>query len=128
MNKKSFFLGVLTGIVLTFAVLFVIALVNRNSVANDPIQYLEQPESYENKSVTSFKVFQVLGNAALANEISNKEYKWYHGNTVMILGEDFYSDQVVTIKSPQRVGTYSYTNNGGMPMTVPVIEGNSSTK
>lgn len=128
MNKKSFFLGVLTGIVLTFAVLFVIALVNRNSVANDPIQYLEQPVSYENKSVTSFKVFQVLGNAALANEISNKEYKWYHGNTVMILGEDFYSDQVVTIKNPQRVGTYSYTNNGGMPMTVPVIEGNSSSK
>ena len=128
MNKKSFFLGVVTGIVLTFAVLFVIALVNRNSGETDQIQYLEQPVSYENKSVTSFKVFQVLGNAALANEISNKEYKWYHGNTVMILGENFYSDQVVTIKNPQRVGTYSYTNNGGMPMTVPVIEGNSSSK
>ena len=128
MNKKSFFLGILTGAILTFAVLFVIALVNRNSEAADLIQYLEQPVSYENKSVTSFKVFQVLGNAALANEISNKEYKWYHGNTVMILGENFYSDQVVTIKNPQRVGTYSYMNNGGMPMTVPVIEGNSSSK
>ena len=128
MNKKSFFWGLVTGIVLTFAVLFVIALVNRNSEATDPIQYLEQPVSYENKSVTSFKVFQVLGNAALANEISNKEYKWYYGNTVMILGENFYSDQVVTIKNPQRVGTYSYTNNGGMPMTVPVIKGNSSSK
>ena len=128
MNKKSFFFGVVTGIVLTFAVLFVIALVNRNSGETDQIQYLEQPVSYENKSVTSFKVFQVLGNAALANEISNKEYKWYYGNTVMILGENFYSDQVVTIKNPQRVGTYSYTNNGGMPMTVPVIEGNSSSK
>ena len=125
MNKKSFFLGILTGTILTFAVLFVIALVNRNSEAADLIQYLEQPVSYENKSVTSFKVFQVLGNAALANEISNKEYKWYHGNTVMILGENFYSDQVVTIKNPHRVGTYSYTNNGGMPMTVPVINGDS---
>ena len=125
MNKKSFFLGILTGAILTFAVLFVIALVNRNSEAADLIQYLEQPVSYENKSVTSFKVFQVLGNAALANEISNKEYKWYHGNTVLILGENFYSDQVVTIKNPQRVGTYSYTNNGGMPMTVPVINGDS---
>lgn len=125
MNKKSFFLGILTGAILTFAVLFVIALVNRNSEAADLIQYLEQPVSYENKSVTSFKVFQVLGNAALANEISNKEYKWYHGNTVMILGENFYSDQVVTIKNPQRVGTYSYTNNGGMPMAVPVINGDS---
>ncbi len=128
MNKKSFFLGLVTGVILTFCVLFVIALVNRNSEETDQIQYLEQSVSYENKKVTSFKVFQVLGNAALANEISNKEYKWYHGNTVMILGENFYSDQVVTIKNPQRVGTYSYTNNGGMPMTVPVLELPSSTK
>ena len=130
MNKKSFFLGILTGIVLTFAVLFVIALVNRNSVATDPIQYLEQPVSYEDKAKTSFKVFQVLGNAALATEESDRigGDVVYLGNTVMILGDNFYSDQVVTIKNPQRVGTYSYTNNGGMPMTVPVIEGNSSTK
>ena len=128
MNKKSFFLGVVAGIILTFAGLFVFALVYQNSSNNDSVQYLEKPVSYEDKRETSFKVFQVLGNAALANEISNKEYKWYHGNTVMILGENFYSDQVVTIKNPKRVGTYSYTNNGGMPMTVPVIEGNSSSK
>ena len=119
MNKKSFFWGVLTGVVLTFVGLFVIGLVNQNS----EIQYLEKPVSYENKKETSFKVFQVLGNAALASEISNKEYKWYNGNTVVLLGENFYSDQVVTVRNPQRVGTYSYTNKGGMPMTVPVIEG-----
>ena len=123
MNKKSFFLGVITGIVLTFVGLFVIGLVNQNSEDNDSIQYLEKPVSYENKKETSFKVFQVLGNAALASEISNKKYKWYNGNTVVLLGENFYSDQVVTVRNPQRVGTYSYTNKGGMPMTVPVIEG-----
>lgn len=123
MNKKSFFLGVVTGIVLTLAALFALALVNRNSEGSDPVQYLEKPVSYEDKTETSFKVFQVLGSAALASEISNKEYKWYNGNTVVILGENFYSDQVVTVKNPQRVGTYSYTNKGGMPMTVPVIEG-----
>ena len=123
MNKKSFFLGVKTGIVLTFVGLFVIGLVIQNSEDKDPIQYLEKPVSYENKKETSFKVFQVLGNAALASEISNKEYKWYNGNTVVLLGENFYSDQVVTVRNPQRVGTYSYTNKGGMPMTVPVIEG-----
>lgn len=95
---------------------------NQNS-ANDPIQYLEKPVSYENKKETSFKVFQVLDNAALASEISNKEYKWYDGNTVVVLGENFYSDQIVNVKNPQRVGTYSYTNKGGMPMTVPVIDG-----
>ena len=57
------------------------------------------------------------------NEISNKEYKWYNGNTAIILGENYYSDQVVNVKNPQRAGTYSYTNKGSMPMTVPVIDG-----
>ncbi len=123
MNKKSFFLGVITGIVLTFVGVLVIGLVNQNSEDNDPVQYLEKPVSYENKKETSFKVFQVLDNAALAIEISNKALMWYDGNTVVLLGEDFYSDQVVTVKNPQRVGTYSYTNRGGMPMTVPVIKG-----
>lgn len=111
------------GIALTFVGLFVVGLANQNSADNDPVQYLEQPVSYENKKETSFKVFQVLGYAALAREISDKEYKSFYGNTVVLLGENFYSDQVVNVMNPQRVGTYSYTNNGGMPMTVPVING-----
>lgn len=123
MNKKSFFWGVLTGIVLSFVGLIIFGLVYQKSADNDPIQYLEQPVSYENKTQTSFKVFQVLGNAALANEISDKQYKMYLGNTVLILGKNFYNDQVVNIKNPMRVGSYSYTNKGGMPMTVPVIDG-----
>lgn len=125
MNKKSFFLGVVTGIVLTFAGLFVIGLINQNSADNDPVQYLEQPVSYENKKETSFKVLQVLGNAALATEASDKvgSLIMYYGNTVLVLGENFYSDQIVTVKNPQRVGTYSYTTNGGIPKTVPVIDG-----
>jgi len=122
MNKKSFFLGVVLGSILTIAVLFVIGLINMNS-SDDNLQYLKNPVSYENKIETSFKVFQVLGNAALASEISDKKYELFYGNTVMLLGENFYSDQIITIKNPRRVGTYSYTNNGGMPMTIPVIKG-----
>ena len=125
MNKKSFFLGVVTGIVLTFAGLFVIGLINQNSADNDPVQYLEQPVSYENKKETSFKVLQVLGNAALATEASDKvgSLIMYYGNTVLVLGENFYSDEIVKVKNLQRVGTYSYTTNGGIPKTVPVIDG-----
>ena len=123
MNKKSFFLGILTGVVLTFICLFVIALVNQHSNGTIQIEYLEKPMSYENKQETSFKVLQVLGNAALANERSDMYTDSYYGKTVVILGKDFYSDQVVKINKPQRVGTYNYTNNGGMPMTVPVIQG-----
>ena len=124
MNKKSFFLGVLTGIALTFVGSFVIVSVNQKS-EDSAIQYLENPVSYENKKETSFRVFQVLGNKALATEASNKggRDELYLGNTVLLLGENFYNDQVVNVKNPQRVGTYNYTNNGGIPMTLPVIEG-----
>ena len=122
MNKKSFFLGVVTGIVLTFATLFVIGKVI-NSADNSTIQRLEKPVSYENKKETSFKVFQVLDDAALAREISDEGLKWYTGNTVVILGKNYYTDQVVTVKYPQRVGTYSYTTQGGISMTVPIIDG-----
>lgn len=123
MNKKSFFIGMLSGVVLTIVVLVVIAFV-KGASEGDAVQHLEKPVSYENKKITSFKVFQVLGeDAALAKEISDKELDMYLGNTVVLVGKDFYSDQVITIKNPKRTGTYSYTNNGGMPMTVPIIEG-----
>ena len=124
MNKTFFFIGMLSGIVLTIVALFVIGFVRQKNNEDDAIQRLEKPVSYENKKKTSFKVFQVIGeDAALAKEISDKELDMYLGNTVVLIGKDFYSDQVVTMKNPQRTGTYSYTNNGGMPMTVPIIEG-----
>ena len=124
MSKKSFFLGVVTGVVLTFVVLIVIGLVIQKSDANFPAQYLEKPVSYENKKETSFRVFQVLGNAALATEISaDGVIQLFTGNTVVLLGRDYYNNQVITVKNPQRIGTYSYTNKNDMSMTVPVIEG-----
>lgn len=124
MDKKSFIWGILTGIVLTFVLIIIVGtLRQKTEEEDDTIQYLEQSVSYEGKKVTSFKVFQVLGDAALASEISNEEYKWYNGNTVMLLGENYYNDQVITIKKPQRVGTYSYTTKSGDDMTVPVIDG-----
>ena len=52
--------------------------------------------------------------------------KWYLGNTVVVLGKNYYDDQILTVKNPQRVGTYSYINKDGMPMTVPVIDGEIS--
>ena len=125
MNKKSFFLGVLTGIVLTFVGLFVIGLVNQISEDNDPVQYLENPVSYENKKETSFKVIQVLGNKALADEVSDTvgNSVFYSGNTVLLLGDNYYNDQVVNVKNPQRVGTFKYITNEKEIMTVPIIGG-----
>ena len=124
MNKKSFFLGVLTGIVLTFVGLFVIGLVYQKS-EDGTIQYLENPVSYENKKETSFKVFQVLENKALANEVSDTFYNSviYLGNTVLLLGDNYYNDQVVNVKNPQRIGTFKYITTKEKTVTVPVIEG-----
>lgn len=86
MNKKSFFIGMLSGIVLTIAVLFIIGFVSQKNNEDDAIQRLEKPVSYENKKETSFKVFQVIGeDAALAKEISDKELDMYLGNTVVPL-------------------------------------------
>lgn len=125
MNKKSFLLGIVTGIVLTFVGLLVIGSVYHKTDASDRVTYLENPTSYENKSEAYFKVFQVFENSALATEASD----WiggdvlYHGTTVLVLGQNYYSDQILTIKNPQRIGTYSYTTNGGISKTVPVIDG-----
>lgn len=123
MDKKSYLWGILTGVILTFLASFIINRTIGSLVDSDPIEYLDEPLSYENKTETSFKVFQVLGAAALANEVSNKKYNWYNGNIVLILGENYYCDQVITVKNPKRVGTYSYTTKNDRPLTVPVIDG-----
>lgn len=124
MDKKSFFLGVLTCIVLTFVGLFVIGLVSLKS-ENGTIQYLENPVSYENKKETSLRVFQVFGNKALAKEVSDTvgNSVLYLGNTVLLLGDNYYNDQVVNVKNPQRVGTFKYITNEKERMTVPIIGG-----
>ena len=110
MDLNSFIIGIL------------LAFIGLQGAKDDSVKYLEKPVSYENKKETSFQVFQVIRkDAALASEISDKERKWYHGKTVVLVGDDFYSDQEITVKSPQRVGTYSYTSKGGLPMTVPII-------
>ena len=126
MTKKSFLLGILTGIVITLVGLWGLSVINQNSSEDeDTIRYFEKPKSFENKKETSFRVFQVLGDAALASEASDKYegFVSYSGTTVLILGENFYSDQIVIVKNPRIIGTYCYTNNADMPMTVPVIDG-----
>ena len=132
MSKKSFFIGFASGIGLTLDALFVIGVIIQNYETNVPVQRLDNPVCYENKTETSFKVFQVFSNGALAKEISDEkeisgeEMKWYLGNTVVVLGKNYYDDQILTVKNPQRVGTYSYINKDGMSMTVPVIDGEIS--
>ena len=123
MERKSIFLGIIIGIVLTFSTLYLIGLGKQNSEDNDPTIHTEKGKSYENKKETSFKVFQVLSDAALMREVSDKVREWYFGKVVLIRGKDFYDDQVVTVKNPRIVGIYRYTTVENFDMSVPIIEG-----
>lgn len=119
MNKKSLIIGIVIAIALT-GILVMIYGIKKNQEP-DPIQYLKQPVSYEDKSVACFKVFdRPFSDAALVSEESEFGY---FGNTVLLLGEDFYNNQVITVNNPQRVGTFTYDTRGGLTMTVPVVKG-----
>lgn len=124
----KFFLGLVMGIALTFAGLYIYNHVDQQEKkGNDNIHYLEKPVSYENKEITSLQIFQVFDGAALATEARYiGDIAFYTGNTVFIFGKNFYTDQIITIKNPQRIGTYSYTTRENMPMTVPILDGQIS--
>lgn len=99
MNKKSYLLGVLTGIVVTFLGLFIIGLINQNSEDSEPIQFLEKPVSYEKKKKASFKVFQVISNvAALAKEKSDSGLDLYIGNTVLLSEKTSIATKLLPLK------------------------------
>ena len=114
---ETFFLGVIIGMVV---IIIIDGLENRKSKDNDRVRYFEESVSYEDKKETSFEVYDVLGNAAIATEISLNygKHKNYNGKFVLIRGEDFYDGQIINVKNPKRVGTYRYMLN-----TVPIIEG-----
>ena len=127
MGTEIFFVGVMVGVILTFVGLMVFRLIRWffDTEDGDPVRYLDEPVSYEGKEETSFKVFQVLNDGALAAEISCKHDNCdeYNGKTVFIRGKDFYDGQFVNVKNPQRVGIYRYTTSENSDMSVPIIEG-----
>ena len=65
MEIGTFFLGAIFGMVI---ILFIDWLENRK--LKDNVRYFDESVSYENKKETSFEVYDVLGNAAIATEIS----------------------------------------------------------
>lgn len=123
MGKKIliFVCGVVTGVILTFVAAYLISNSNKAGVN---IKYYDASISYEDKSNTKFKVLQVLENCALANEEKYPGDNGFFGKTVLLKSDklSFYSDQVVEVDNPKQVGTYSYTSNLGMDLTVPVID------
>lgn len=128
MDKKSFIFGVICGISLTLVILIFVSFCqqrSRSMTDEDSFKTFDVGRSYENKTKTSFKVFQVFGDYSLANEFSEYigDNAYYDGNTVLLYGTSFYTDQVVVIERPKVVGTFSYETKGGRRLTVPIVEG-----
>lgn len=122
-----FVLGMVTGIVVTFVFFLILGLaVNKSSHTMDGVDYFENVGQV--MQVQEYKVMQVLPNGnALATELSNEEYGWYHGSVVLIVARDdshYYDDQIVKKslgKSFRQVGTYRYETKQGFVKTVPAV-------
>lgn len=126
-RKKSILIylgGIITGIILTFAIFFFVALGNTNGTLSDNnVVMFEKPQQEIN--VHSFEIMQVLpdGSAlATVEDISNI------GMIVLFLADkeiSYYDNQKIDVPSDKRVmqvGTYKYISRSEMEKTVPIVE------
>lgn len=113
-------LGIITGIILTFAFALCVANISDNSEITG-LEMFEEPG--EQMEYSQFKVLQVLeSGCALAHP--NRSL----GTVVLIIPDEtqqFYDNQKIVLGSnqcAQRVGTYRYTAKNGMAKTVPAVK------
>ena len=122
----AYFLGILTGIVLTIRESIIIAKSQGEDPSSNGISMFEKRGQAMTEG--SFKIFQTLDDKhALASGVSNEEYGWYMGITVMIIGNEndhFYDDQIIKKTSGKKfyqVGTYKYQTKSEDFKTVPIV-------
>ena len=122
----AYFLGILTGIVLTIGASIIIAKSQGEDPSSNGISMFEKRGQAMTEG--SFKIFQTLDDKhALASGVSNEEYGWYMGISVMIIGNEndhFYDDQIIKKTSGKKfyqVGTYKYQTKSEDFKTVPIV-------
>lgn len=113
-----YLLGIITGVILTFAFAFYVNLSNNSGIVG--LEMFEEPGDYMEYS--QFEVFQVVeSGCALAHADES------FGATVFLLPDEkqqFYDDQKIILKNEQcaqHVGTYKYSTKMGIEKTVPAI-------
>ena len=126
--------GVVTGAILTFVVLSIIA--NAQNGRSDSI--VEEAKSDNNITMfdapgdiiedTNFKVFQVIADdAALARAQEDKYDDIYLGKVYLVVNNDgkyYYDDEIVKVKEGKvfrQVGIYRYPTRNEDVKTVPII-------
>lgn len=112
-------LGIITGIILTFAFAFYVNLSNNSGIIG--LEIFEEPGDYMEYS--QFEVFQVVeSGCALAHADDS------FGAIVFLIPDEkqqYYDTQKILLKNNQcalRVGTYRYSTKKGIEKTVPAIE------
>lgn len=115
--------GIVTGIILTFAFFFLVALGNANGSSNDNIVMLDEPQ--QEIKAKSFEVMQVLPDGSALATVEDYPNL---GTVVMFLAEkgiSYYDDQKIEVpagKHVMQVGTYKYMTRSEMEKTVPIVE------
>ena len=111
-------LGIITGVILTFAFAFCINLSNNSGIIG--LEMFEEPGDYMEYS--QFRVFQVVeSGCALAHADDS------FGAIVFIIpneNQQFYDDQKIVLKNDQcaqHVGTYKYNTKMEIEKTVPAV-------
>lgn len=120
--------GIITGIILTFAFFFLVALGGTNNSSSNDIVMFDEPQ--QEIKVHSFKVMQVLPDGNALATVDDTEDFSYYGTVVMFLTKDdkgsaYYDNQIIEVPSGKRamqVGTYKYVTRQDMVKTVPVVE------
>lgn len=113
-----YLLGIITGIILTFAFAFCVNLSNNSGIIG--LEMFEESGDYMEYS--QFEIFQVVeSGCALAHTDES------FGAIALIIpneNQKFYDDQKIVLKREQcaqRVGTYKYSAKSGIEKTVPAV-------
>lgn len=133
MTKKNVLIyigGVVSGIILTFVVLFAISMSQATgSNTQDNIVMFDEPQDVIHAK--KFEVMQVLPDGTALATVKYDMDDANNDNMGMVVlfipkeGTSFFDDQIIKVpegKCARQVGTYRYITRQEMEKTVPVVE------
>ena len=121
----TYLAGIVTGVVLVFALGFFMAMSQSKQSANNDIVMYEKPRGVVPGKV--FEVMQVLPDGSALATVDDFG-SGNMGTVVLFVGDEsssFYDNQKIKVPSgkvAKQVGTYSYMTRQEMEKTVPVVE------
>ena len=136
MKKWMIYLcGLLSGVVLTIIVAFIINASQKNS---NEVGLEEQQENLNGVKMfeepgdimeaRSFKVFQVIANDGALVHGKSKDSSLYYGMVYLLINREeksYYDEEIVNVpkgKVVRQMGIYHYPTRDGFEKTVPIIE------